>query len=329
MAKTYYLETGSTDPTYNLAFEEFVQANRREGNYLILWQNKNAVIIGSNQNASEEINRDFVQQHNIQVVRRNTGGGAVYHDLGNLNYSFITDSGDLQNRSATLFTDPVVKALRGLGLDSEASGRNDILVSGCKVSGTAQHLMQGRILHHGTLLFDSNPEMIAGALNPDPTKFQSKSVKSVRSRVGNIRSFLPADMTLTSFWNYLKTVLTEGGLEPASLSNEELEQVNKLQETKYATWQWNYGKSPKSQIHNKCRHAGGLLDLHLSLENGKIRQLQILGDFLGLTPVEPLEEALIGCEYREDAIAAVLERFSLDTMLGNITAEEFLKTILL
>ena len=329
MAKTYYLETGSTDPTYNLAFEEFVQANRREGNYLILWQNKNAVIIGSNQNASEEINRDFVQQHNIQVVRRNTGGGAVYHDLGNLNYSFITDSGDLQNRSATLFTDPVVKALRGLGLDSEASGRNDILVSGCKVSGTAQHLMQGRILHHGTLLFDSNPEMIAGALNPDPTKFQSKSVKSVRSRVGNIRSFLPADMTLTSFWNYLKTVLTEGGLEPASLSNEELEQVKKLQETKYATWQWNYGKSPKSQIHNKCRHAGGLLDLHLSLENGKIRQLQILGDFLGLTPVEPLEEALIGCEYREDAIASVLKGFSLDTMLGNITAEEFLKTILL
>ena len=329
MAKTYYLETGSTDPTYNLAFEEFVQANRREGNYLILWQNKNAVIIGSNQNTSEEINRDFVQQHNIQVVRRNTGGGAVYHDLGNLNYSFITDSGDLQNRSATLFTDPVVKALRGLGLDSEASGRNDILVSGCKVSGTAQHLMQGRILHHGTLLFDSNPEMIAGALNPDPTKFQSKSVKSVRSRVGNIRSFLPADMTLTSFWNYLKTVLTEGGLEPASLSPEELEQVKKLQETKYATWQWNYGKSPKSQIHNKCRHSGGLLDLHLSLENGKIRQLQILGDFLGLTPVEPLEEALIGCEYREDAIASVLEGFSLDTMLGNITAEEFLKTILL
>ena len=189
MAKTYYLETGSTDPTYNLAFEEYVQANRREGNYLILWQNKNAVIIGRNQNAGEEINRDFVQQHDIQVVRRNTGGGAVYHDLGNLNYSFITDGGDLQNRSATLFTDPVVKALRGLGLDSEASGRNDILVSGCKVSGTAQHMLQGRILHHGTLLFDSNPEMIAGALNPDPTKFQSKSVKSVRSRVGNIRSF--------------------------------------------------------------------------------------------------------------------------------------------
>ena len=329
MAKTYYLETGSTDPTYNLAFEEYVQANRREGNYLILWQNKNAVIIGSNQNAGEEINRDFVQQHNIQVVRRNTGGGAVYHDLGNLNYSFITDGGDLQNRSATLFTEPVVKALRGLGLDSEASGRNDILVSGCKVSGTAQHLMQGRILHHGTLLFDSNPEMIAGALNPDPTKFQSKSVKSVRSRVGNIRSFLPADMTLTSFWNYLKTVLTEGGLEPASLSCEELEQVKKLQETKYATWQWNYGKSPKSQIHNKCRHAGGLLDLHLSLEGGKIQQIQILGDFLALTPVEPLEEALIGCEYREEAIAAILQHFTLDTILGSITAEEFLKTILL
>ena len=137
MSKTFYLETGSTDPTYNLAFEEYVQANRREGNYLILWQNHNAVIIGRNQNAGEEINREFVQQHEIKVVRRNTGGGAVYHDIGNLNYSFITDSGDIQNRSATLFTDPIVKALRGLGLDAEASGRNDILVSGCAAAGIA------------------------------------------------------------------------------------------------------------------------------------------------------------------------------------------------
>ena len=329
MSKTFYLETGSTDPTYNLAFEEYVQANRREGNYLILWQNHNSVIIGRNQNAGEEINREFVQQHEIKVVRRNTGGGAVYHDIGNLNYSFITDSGDIQNRSAALFTDPIVKALRGLGLDAEASGRNDILVSGCKVSGTAQHLMQGRILHHGTLLFDSNPDMISGALNPDPTKFQSKSVKSVRSRVGNIRSFLPADMTLQDFWNYLKTVLTEGGLIPTSLTPEELAQVKKLQETKYATWQWNYGKSPKSQMQNKCRFPGGLLDLHLTVENGKIAGIQILGDFLALTPVEPLEEALTGCAYREDAIADVLKRFALETMLGNITAEEFLKTILL
>lgn len=328
MNKTYYLETGSYDPAYNLAFEEYVQTHRREGNYLILWQNENAVIIGRNQNAGEEINRDFVQQHHIHVVRRNTGGGAVYHDLGNLNYSFITDSGDLQDRSGALFAEPIVSALQGLGLSAEASGRNDILVSGCKISGTAQHLMQGRILHHGTLLFDSNPDMIAGALNPDPTKFQSKSVKSVRSRVGNIRAFLPSDMTLQSFWSYLKTVLTAGGLVPTSLSAQELEQVQQLKESKYDTWQWNYGKSPKSQIQNKHRYPGGLLDIHLSIENGTIHSIQILGDFLALTPVEPLENALLGCLYREDAIADVLNRFPLETMLGGITREEFLKTIL-
>jgi lipoate-protein ligase A len=147
--------------------------------------------------------------------------------------------------------------------------------------------------------------------------------------VGNIRSFLPSDMTLQDFWNYLKTVLTEGGLIPTSLTPEELAQVKKLQETKYATWQWNYGKSPKSQMQNKCRFPGGLLDLHLTVENGKIAGIQILGDFLALTPVEPLEEALTGCAYREDAIADVLKRFALETMLGNITEEEFIKTVLL
>lgn len=328
MNKTYYLETGSNDPAYNLAFEEYVQRNFREGNYLILWQNRNAVIIGRNQNTEEEINRSFVQQHGIQVIRRNTGGGAVYHDLGNLNYSFITDAGDLQSRSAALFTEPVVRALTGLGLDAQASGRNDILVSGHKVSGTAQHLIQGRILHHGTLLFDSDPEMIAGALNPDSTKFQSKSVKSVRSRVGNIRSFLPADISLQDFWNYLKTALAADGIIPTSLSDADLAQVVALKESKYDTWQWNYGKSPKHQIQSKMRFPGGLLQIQLSVAEGNISQISILGDFLGLTPVEPLENALMGCPYREDAISGILEQFSLDAMLGGITKEEFLQTIL-
>ena len=328
MAAAYYLETGSTDPAYNLAFEEFVQANRRQGDYLILWQNDNAVIIGRNQNALEEINREFVQAHGIRVVRRNTGGGAVYHDLGNLNYSFITDAEAPENRSASLFTSPVVDALRALGLDAESSGRNDILVSGKKVSGTAEHLLRGRILHHGTLLFDSDPSMIAGALNPDPTKFQSKSVKSVRSRIGNIRSELAHDMTLEEFWTYLKTALAREGIQPTALTQEELAQVQALKAEKYDTWQWNFGRSPKYQLCNKKRFPGGLLELHLSVENGHYTDVQILGDFLSLTAPEPLAQALVGCPCQPDAVGAVLDRFPLPQILGGITKEQFLETIL-
>lgn len=148
MSCTTYLETGSFDPCFNLAFEEFVLCNRTEGDYLLLWQNRNTVVVGRNQNTEEEINRPFVCRHRIHVVRRMTGGGAVYHDLGNLNYSLITDAPDAERISMERFTLPVVNALRGLGLDAEASGRNDILVSGRKVSGTAQRLYRDRILHH-------------------------------------------------------------------------------------------------------------------------------------------------------------------------------------
>ncbi len=327
MNKTFYLETGSTDPAYNLAFEEYVQTHRCNGNYLILWQNKNAVIIGRNQNAEEEINAAFVKAHDIKVIRRNTGGGAVYHDMGNLNYSFITDAGDIAQRSAQLFTAPVVGALKALGMDAEASGRNDILISGRKVSGTAQHIIQGRILHHGTLLFESNPEMIAGALNPDPTKFQSKSVKSVRSRVGNIRSFLPSDMTLQAFWNYLKTALSADGIVPTSLTGDELAEIKQLKAEKYDTWDWNFGRSPKFQRKAKNRYAGGALEIHLSVTDGCIQDIRIVGDFLGLTPIEPLAYALKGCAYREDAVAAVLDQFNLQEMLGSIKKQEFLETI--
>ena len=327
MNKTFYLETGCTDPAYNLAFEEYVQTHRRSGNYLILWQNANAVIIGRNQNAEEEINAAFVKAHDIKVIRRNTGGGAVYHDMGNLNYSFITDAGDIAQRSAQLFTDPVVGALKALGMDAEASGRNDILISGRKVSGTAQHIIQGRILHHGTLLFESNPEMIAGALNPDPTKFQSKSIKSVRSRVGNIRSFLPSDMPMQAFWDYLKTALSADGILPTSLTSEELKEIEKLKQEKYDTWDWNFGRSPKFQRKAKNRYAGGLLEIHLSVADGCIQQVRIIGDFLGLTSVETLEAALSGCAYREDAVAAILDQFDLGQILGGIEKQEFLETI--
>lgn len=328
MAGTIYLETGSTDPRYNLAFEEYILTHRREGDYLILWQNASSVIVGRNQITAQEVNGDFAAKNGIRVVRRITGGGAVYHDLGNLNYSFLCDADDMAQRTASRFTQPVVAALQGLGLDAEASGRNDILVSGCKVSGTAEHILRGRVLHHGTLLFDSDAQTIAQVLTPDPLKLQSKGIRSVKSRVGNIRSFLPQDMTLPEFWNYLKTALAGSGFVAGSVTEEEKQQIRKLQAEKYDTWQWNYGSAPNFQLCCKDRWDGGILEVRLRVDRGKIQDIRIFGDFMALSSCEKLEQALLGCQYQKAAIAEAIEGFPLQDCLGGITKEEFLQTIL-
>ena len=322
-----YLETGSHDPCYNLAFEEFVLQNRREGQYLLLWQNDNTIVIGQNQNAEAEINRAFVEQHGIHVVRRTTGGGAVYHDLGNLNYSFITDAGDAERMTMERFTAPIVEALRDLGVQAEASGRNDILAEGRKVSGTAQRLVKNRILHHGTLLFDANPGMVSGALNVDPAKFCSKSAQSVRSRIGNIRDFLKEDMTLEAFWDYLKKTLAGSGMVRGSLTEEELAAVMELKTAKYDTWAWNFGRSPKYNVTNKRKWDGGFLEPQIVVEEGRIADIVFYGDFLAVSPMEDVVNALRECLFRREEVSAVLSRLELERYFGGITLPEILDTM--
>lgn len=322
-----YLETGSLNPYYNLAFEEYVLCNRRDGDYLLLWQNDNTVVIGQNQNAEGEINRAFVEKHCINVVRRSTGGGAVYHDLGNLNYSFITDAESADRKTMLRFTQPVVAALKGLGLQAEASGRNDILIEGRKVSGTAQRLYKHRILHHGTLLFQTNSEMVAGALRVDPQKFRSKGAKSVRSRIGNIKDFLDCDMDIAAFWGCLKESLSGGNLISGGLSEAELKQVEELKREKYDTWAWNFGRSPNYTMRNKRYWSGGCLEVYAAVEKGMVTEIFFRGDFLSLCPLDDLLAKLRGVPFTAEAIGGVLSRCNLQECFGGITKEEVLATI--
>ena len=324
----HYLETGSTDPCYNLALEQYILEHKREGDWLLLWQNANTIVIGLNQNTAEEINSDFVSQHGITVVRRMTGGGAVYHDLGHLNYSFISDVGNTEALTIRRFTDPVCRALAAMGVSAETSGRNDILVDGKKISGVAQRIAGNRILHHGTLLFDSNPDMISGALRVDPAKFSSKSAKSVRSRVGNIREHLPEDMTLDRFWQCILDELTVDGIVLEQLTESELAEIRKLADEKYRNWEWNYGRSPDCTYQNRRRFPGGTLEVRLSLHTGRIDEIIFYGDFMATAPQAALIEALRGTRCEESPLSEVLSCFDLRSLFGGITRDEILSLIL-
>ncbi len=326
MANFYYLETGSTDPFYNLAFEEFVLENRTLGSYLILWQNENTIVIGQNQNAEAEISRDFVEKHGIRLVRRMTGGGAVYHDLGNLNYSFVTDGS--RPDDAKVFLSVVVDALCSLGLEAKASGRNDILAGGKKVSGTASRLHRGRLLFHGTLLFDSDLEKVAGALKADPAKFQGKGIRSVKSRVGNIRPLLSKDMDLQKFWNYLRTALSADGFEDDRLTEEELASVLSLRESKYAKDDWNWGPPVHTGFTNKKRYEGGTLEVMADIRGNRLHNVRFLGDYLALVPNKAICEALENCPLERGALEAVLSRFDTPFFFGSISADEVIDTLL-
>ncbi len=324
----HYLETGSTDPCYNLALEQYILENKRDGNWLMLWQNANTVVVGLNQNTAEEINSDFIRQHNITVVRRMTGGGAVYHDLGNLNYSFITDVGNSEELTIRRFTEPVCQALSTLGVDAQTSGRNDILVDGKKISGVAQRICRGRILHHGTLLFDSDPDMIAGALHTDPSKFVSKSAKSVRSRIGNLRDVLPGDINLTQFWQRILEALTLQGMIQEQLTESELAEIRAVADEKYRSPKWTYGKNPDYTYRNRARFSGGTLEVRMNVHNGKISDIMFFGDYMATTPQTALVDALRGNLPEQGPLESVLTDFDTAAIFGGITKDEVIALIL-
>ncbi|MFA5576871.1 MAG: lipoate--protein ligase [Tissierellaceae bacterium] len=326
-----YLVNNSNDPSYNLAFEEycFKQLDLKE-DYVILWINGPAIIVGKNQNTLEEINQDYVDENGIRVVRRITGGGAVYHDLGNLNFSIISMSSGPETIDFKKYNIPIVKSLEKLGINSELSGRNDITIDGKKFSGIAQSVWKKRVLNHGTLLFDTKLDTLSKALNVKQDKIESKGVKSVRSRVTNIKPYMTKDVDIYGFRDLLlKSIFEMEGQEAIEhkLSEEDLRNIDKLYEEKYSSWEWNYGESPKFNYQNYKRFAFGSIDIRFNVVNGLIKDCKIYGDFFGTADVAILEEKLNGVKYEKTQVKKALENEGLEKYFGSLSLEEFMDLI--
>ena len=305
---------GITDPRINLAIEEYALKNLDiNETYLLFYINEPSIIIGKNQNTIEEINTDYVESNGIHVVRRLSGGGAVYHDKGNLNFSFITkDDGD-SFHNFRKFTEPVVKALQSMGVNAELSGRNDLLAEGRKISGNAQFSTKGRMFSHGTLLFDSEMDHIVSALKVRKDKIESKGIKSVRSRVANISEFLKVQISIEEFKSLILNYLFEGeeNIQEYVLTEQDWENIHAISKERYQNWDWNYGKSPRFNLQHSHRFPVGQVDVRFDVAKGIIKNCKIYGDFFGVGDVSDIESKLTGLRYDRSELEKALEETSI------------------
>ncbi|NFT13725.1 lipoate--protein ligase [Clostridium botulinum] len=321
-----FLVNKSTNPFFNLALEEYLLKNVDiKEDYFILWQNEPTIVIGKHQNTLKEINMNFVKDNNINVVRRNSGGGAVYHDLGNINFTFITKYDEKHLLDFKTFTNPVVYSLGKLNVKAELSGRNDILIDGRKISGNSQHIYKDRFLHHGTLLFNSELENLVKALNVDNDKILSKGIESIKSRVTNIKEHVKEDIFMEEFKEILIEnifIWNKSSLKEYNLTSDHINEIEKLMKEKYMTWQWNYGESPEFNYRNSKRLQGGKLEVLLNIVEGHINECKIYGDFLGLMDVSEIEKRIIGIKYGEEYIDEFLREIDIKKYFGTLCFDE-------
>ncbi len=307
----------NTNAYFNLAMEEYFLKNTNEDIFL-LWQNENSIIVGKNQNTLSEINYDYVKENNIKVVRRLSGGGAVFHDLGNINFTFISCN-DNSFSDFKKFTMPIVEALKELNVHAEFSGRNDLLIDGQKFSGNAQYNYKNKVMHHGTLLFSSEINDLSNALKVKPSKFQGKSVKSVKSRVTNISSHLDKKMTVLEFKDYLMDFINKRDKNSHfyELNDKDVESINKLVEEKYSTWEWNFGYSPKYSLYNELKYPGGNVEFSLDVHDGLIKDIKFFGDFFGKEDISFIENKLRNVKHNEYSIKSALEDVDINNYFLN------------
>ncbi|MDO4949046.1 MAG: lipoate--protein ligase [Bacteroidales bacterium] len=322
-----YLKNPSTDAHYNMAFDEYcLQQLSSDAPLFCLWQNAPAVIVGQNQNVYTEVNLPYLRQHGIQLARRVTGGGAVYHDLQNLNFTFVSPLHDLDTDVSCLL-DHIVQALQQLGVPATFSGRNDILVEEHKVGGTAKRVWHDRLMVHGTLMYDVDIPTLTEVLSTPQSKLTAKGIASVRSRVGNLRQWLPQCPNVQSFYHLLHKQLAGTDAELV-LDVHQLHAINQLAVEKFATWQWNYGLSPLGTFTKQQHFACGTIEVRLCVEKGILTDIRFGGDFLGNYSPTPLIAALTGTRFEHDALLAVLRQQPVNRFFDQLTNDQFLQFIL-
>lgn len=321
------IDSPSHDAYFNIALEEYLLYKYPTEDIFLLYINAPSIIVGKFQNTLAEINLDYVEEKEIKVVRRMSGGGAVYHDLGNLNFSFHTLLGENDFMDFSQFTAPVVKILNELNVPAKLEGRNDLLVDGKKFSGNAKLARNGKQIQHGTILFNSEMSVLGDALKVNPLKFVDKAVKSNRARVINLIEYLPNEMTTDD----LKALLIEEMIETNEgsviyqLTDADLAGVSQLIEEKYSTWDWNFGFSPKYNFKNEKKIPAGFIEVHLDVERGgKIEKAKVFGDFFASKPIEEFEEMLIGKNHDFAELDEFFSTIDLTSYFGKVTKAEIL-----
>ncbi|RLZ09128.1 lipoate--protein ligase [Faecalibacter macacae] len=322
------IDSPSHDAYFNIALEEYLLYKYPTEDIFLLYINAPSIIVGKFQNTLAEINLDYVKDKNIKVVRRMSGGGTVYHDLGNLNFSFHTLLGTYDFMDFSQFTEPVIHLLNELNVPAKLEGRNDLLVDGKKFSGNAKLARNGKMIQHGTILFNSEMSVLGDALKVNPLKFVDKAVKSNRARVTNLIDFLPDDMITDDLKELLieEMLETNEGATIYQLSDEDIKGVNQLIEEKYNTWDWNFGFSPKYNFKNAKKVPAGFIEVHLDVERGgQIEKAKIFGDFFASKPIEEFENLLINKNHDINTLNKLFESIDLTEYFGKVTKEEIIE----
>lgn len=318
--------TKSFSPYDNLALEEIILKDEDiKDDILLLYINKNTIVIGRNQNAHEEVNADFVKANKVNIIRRISGGGAVYQDEGNLSFSFITKK---QPGSYQKFLIPIIDFLKSLNIDAQFHGKNDLLANGAKVSGNAQYIYKDRMFHHGTLLFNVNLDVLAKAIKPNPLKLQSKAIKSIRQRVGNIKDMLDEEMDNKEFAQRLVDFFIDKyNASWWDVSNYKVDKVKALTKIR-ESYDWNYRKNPIFTFKNEMRFAGGTISVFINVVNDTIENIEFIGDFLSQTNIEDFEQKFIGLPYNKQKISQIIDQEKKWTIyFGKLTKDDLKKLL--